>query len=1069
MKNGNAIAVIGIGCRYPGASSPGQLWENILARRRQFRRMPDRRLPLADYHDPDHDAADKTYGTKAAVIDGFEFDWVSWRVPKTTFDSTDIVHWLALDVAQSALRDAGYSKGAVPTERSGVILGNTLTGEQTRSQSMRLRWPFVRRALLESARARGLPAHQAAELAGTMEGLYKSAFAPVTEDTLAGGLSNTIPGRICNYFDFHGGGYTVDGACSSSIIAVATAANALVQGDLDLALAGGVDISLDTFELIGFAKTGALSPTDMRVYDRKASGFIPGEGCGFVVLKRLEDARADGDYVYAVLSGWGLSSDGKGGITAPSGKGQSIALRRAFGRAPPRPEAVDFVEGHGTGTPVGDREELKGIAMALGDLGVTPLRPCGVTSIKSIIGHTKAAAGVAGFIKAVMAVNQRILPPTAGCTEPNPLFETDARQLYPVLQGQVRAPTSTLRAGVSAMGFGGINSHVIVESADAPAARLRPAGSASLDERALMASAQETELFVLAAASRAQLIQRARRVRRLAEGMSEAEMVDLAARMAGDLDPDASFRAAVVAASPMALRDSLDELEQMLLGDAPPQGRALANQRATVWLGNGCEAPRLGFLFPGQGSQKLNMARKLVERHAWARELVEQVSLGLDTQNPAFASTSLAELIYKPLDRALDAEHAKEWAAALTRTEVAQPAICLASVLWLRKLERLGLRAAVVGGHSLGELTALHAAGAFDAQVLIRLAGLRGEAMSVSNGQTGAMASFGCSVEVAQAVLEGVDGYVVVANVNSPAQTVVSGEEAAVGRAMSLARAKDIHVWPLAVSNAFHSKLVVAAAERLRAEAPVTESLGPLSVRLLSSTDGLELGPGLALKEHLARQILARVDFVSMVRAMIDQCDLLVEVGPGSVLTSLARAIVPDTRLCFAVESKSEADADLNGFLAGYFVRGGSVTWEELYAGRLVRPFIPADEMAFIENQCERPFDTSSDRVADAATTPLSGPAGSSPPPRRAEQVPSTPSSPSSPRSIRLERPRCSFGWSNRAQAFRVRACHPSFASSTISTSIRSKRPSWSLRPRASSGSPANWIRPSTPTRRSRP
>ena len=161
-----------------------------------------------------------------------------------------------------------------------------------------------------------------------MEKVYKSAFYPITEDSLAGGLANTIAGRICNYLNFKGGGYIVDGACSSSLLAVATAANALKLGEMDLVLAGGVDISLDPFELVGFSKVGALAKDQMRVYDQRASGFIPGEGCGFVVLKRLEDAIKDRNYIYAVIKGWGISSDGKGGIMEPSSAGQSYAIQR---------------------------------------------------------------------------------------------------------------------------------------------------------------------------------------------------------------------------------------------------------------------------------------------------------------------------------------------------------------------------------------------------------------------------------------------------------------------------------------------------------------------------------------------------------------------------------------------------------------------------------------------------------------------------------------------------------------------------------------------------------------------
>ncbi len=262
-KHSAGIAIIGMACRYPGADSTKTFWENILTRKRQFRTMPDIRLPLADYYDPDPATPDKTYSSKAALIDGYSYDWTRHRTPKSTVDSTDMAHWLALDIALQAIQDAGFNKNTLPKDKSGTILGNTLTGEQSRADGLRLRWPFVRRALETAARDKGLTSKATDELLRTMEKYYKSVFAPITEDTLAGGLSNTIAGRICNYLDIHGGGYTVDGACSSSLIAVYTAANALTNGDLDIALAGGVDISLDTFELIGFAKTGALSKSDM--------------------------------------------------------------------------------------------------------------------------------------------------------------------------------------------------------------------------------------------------------------------------------------------------------------------------------------------------------------------------------------------------------------------------------------------------------------------------------------------------------------------------------------------------------------------------------------------------------------------------------------------------------------------------------------------------------------------------------------------------------------------------------------------------------------------------------------
>ncbi|MCI5129907.1 MAG: polyketide synthase, partial [Candidatus Electrothrix sp. AUS3] len=341
-------------------------------------------------------------------------------------------------------------------------------------------WPFVRRVVQTAAHERGLSSEQITELLRVTEGYYTSVFTPMTEDTLAGSLSNTIAGRICNSLDLHGGGYTVDGACSSSVIAAATAANHLVNQELDLALAGGVDISLDTFELVGFAKTAALTTNDMRVYDRRANGFIPGEGCGIVVMKRLQDAVRDGDYVYAVLHGWGISSDGKGSLTAPNAQGQARALQRAYERAGWDMQKLDFIEGHGTGTAVGDRTELEGIVLAMQHTtkyyaknhrennteqrqrakDAEQLRPCGMTSLKSLIGHTKAASGAGALIKTVIALNQRVLPPLANCFDPNPVFADKASALYPLIHGEVRSSQETLRAGVSGIGFGGINSHL---------------------------------------------------------------------------------------------------------------------------------------------------------------------------------------------------------------------------------------------------------------------------------------------------------------------------------------------------------------------------------------------------------------------------------------------------------------------------------------------------------------------------------------------------------------------------------------------------------------------------------
>ncbi|MBR9985192.1 MAG: SDR family NAD(P)-dependent oxidoreductase [Desulfosarcina sp.] len=942
--------MIGLACRYPDAATPQQLWENVLARRRQFRRIPDCRLPLADYFDADKKAPDKTYGRQAAVLDGFDFDWAGRRIPFSTVRTTDIVHWLALETSLAAVADAGYTRETLPGERTGVIIGNTLTGEQTRANTMRLRWPFVRRALQAAARTQGMNDRQIQRLSRTLKDRYTAVFPPVDEDTLAGGLSNTIAGRICNHLNLMGGGFTVDGACSSSLLAVAHAASRMVDQDLDLAIVGGVDVSLDPFELIGFAKTGALTDGDMTVYDRGGKGFIPGEGCGFMVLKPLAAARRDGDRVYAVIQGWGISSDGGGsGITAPSVSGQALCLERAYLHAPHGVEDLDFIEGHGTGTTVGDRTELEAIARVLGRKPIPhgQLRPCGITSLKSILGHTKAASGIGGLLKAVMAVNRRVVPPTAACTEPHQAFDTDARRLYPVRLGRQEPADRQLTAGVSSMGFGGINCHITLVSGDKPDDRLAP----RMDEGVLMAHAQESEVLVLGAGSKSAMLENLAALIKTADGISVAEMADLAADLSRQLPTDATIRAAIVAGRPDDLTARLTQLETFLRRDETDDGASPAVALGPdIWLGMGLANPRIGFLFPGQGSQQLNMARMLVQRFSWARSIVERA----DMITRDLTGMPVSRLIFRDTDRAPGPEARDRWFSALSRTENAQPAICLASMLWLDFFTRLGIRPETVGGHSLGELTACFAAGGFDADTLLEFSARRGRVMSGQTGVSGAMVGLRCDESTALALIPQVNGYLTVANLNSPRQTVLSGEAEAAQAMVRIARENGIGARMLPVSGAFHSRLCADAARQVADMALLSRPMETAACRIISSIDGDTIGPEQPLNEHFSRQIRSRVDFIRMARSMAAGCDLIVELGPGRVLTGLTGDVLGETGpACLPVEGTAGGTLDLNRALGAVFAQGVPIHWEVLFENRLIRPFVPADQKTFVVNPCE--------------------------------------------------------------------------------------------------------------------
>lgn len=938
------IAIVGIGCWYPGAHGPRELWENILACRRQFRQIPAERLGHA-YFSPDVKTPDKTYCQRVAVIDGFKFDGSRFRIPQSTVASTDIAQWLALQVASETLEDARMMETVSCFGKTGVFVGNTLTGDQTRSSSMRLRWPYVRKSLEIAGRKRGLSRSDLDLLAKEMEDVYKSAFAPVNEDTLAGGLSNTIAGRICNHFDFHGGGYTVDGACASSLLAVCSAAEALSLGRLDVALAGGVDISLDTFELIGFAKIGALARDEMRVYESRGNGFQPGEGCGFVVLKRVEDARKAADHIYALIRGWGISSDGRGAITAPTVKGQSLALERAYRQAGYALGTIDFIEGHGTGTPVGDRVEIEAISSVAGGAETIDERRVGLTSIKSLIGHTKAAAGIAGLIKATMAVNRRVLPPFSGCEQPHPSFKESTRAVYPLRQGKLLPVMSRLRAGVSAMGFGGINTHLTLESADPPLHHLSP----SLEERSLLASYQTAEAFVFAADSWSSLAGQVEQLSRTAGHLSDGELIDLAFSLACKLPREASCRAVVWADRPRKLAEVLGNLAVRIRQHPLDQGLVHEDPDGSWMCGQPSGVCRVGFAFPGQGSQQLQMGYRLIERHPWARE----ISRRADRIRSREQVVNLEDVLFRNADRAVDQHQVEAWESELAQTNFAQPAICQTSVLYSHLLQNLGVQPAVVIGHSLGELVALHFAGGYDEETLWKLSAIRGRIMHEADTAAGGMVSLLCSQSEAEQLVAKSNG-VVISNRNSPSQFVASGSHDALNRLLANAKRSGISVCRLSVRQAFHSRLMQEKAERFRGATAATVGNCHLSLPWISTVADVDTLTTFDMRDHLTRQITSPVDFISPVEQLGSHCDVVLEVGPGRVLTDLVRQTAQGRLPAFPVASRPNRDPDLIIALAACYIRGVSILWTRLFDDRLVRPFVPASERHFIDNPCER-------------------------------------------------------------------------------------------------------------------
>ncbi|MFE2756020.1 SDR family NAD(P)-dependent oxidoreductase, partial [Actinosynnema sp. NPDC059335] len=836
MSGPPSIAVVGLACRYPDADGPDRLWETVIGRRRAFRLVPGQRLGDG-YRGA---GADQTSVTHAGLLRGWEFDRHRFEVPGPLFRAVDQTHWLALQTCAEALSDAGFPDAdGLDRDRAGVILGNSLTGEFSRAAQLRLRWPFVQRAAATALAAAGVPDDRLAHALDLMRDLVRDPFPEPGDETLAGALSNTIAGRVCNHFDLHGAGYTVDGACSSSLLAVITACRALASGELDFALAGGVDLSLDPFELVGFSRLGALAEGPrMRVYDADPTGFLPGEGCGVVALMRADDARRAGLREYAVVSGWGTSSDGSGGLTRPEVSGVARALDRAHAMAGVDPAAVDLVEGHGTGTAVGDRVELTALHRVRAGAG----RRAALGSVKANIGHTKAAAGVAGLIKAALAVHHRVVPPTTGCEEPHPLL-TAADGTLRVPAEPEPWPGRTAVAGVSSMGFGGINAHVVLSGGDR--------ASAGVPEPLLRWSEPlpRHEIVLLTAADRDGLAARLAVLADKASALSAAELHDLAATRYRAASPDDALRCALVADSPEGLARAAT---RALARVADWTSDLVVDRGAGVVLARRA-AHRVGLLFPGQA------APVRARLDAWTRDLaVPALPDGVRLTDGA------------------------------TATEVAQPAIVRQSLAALALLDALGCEPVAAVGHSLGELTALVWAGALSAEEGLRLAAVRGRVMA-EHGRAGtALASLGLPVAALPGLVDGVP--VAVAGFNAPDQVTVGGAAADVRLVVDRATRAKARATVLAVSHAFHTEAMRPAAAPFAGELRRVR-LRPPRRTVFSTVTGRRLAADADLRELLVDQVTAPVRFADAVAALSGECDLLVEVGPGTTLTSLVTGV----------------------------------------------------------------------------------------------------------------------------------------------------------------------------------
>lgn len=797
-KEQESVAVIGMACMFPQAPDLKTYWHNIVNKKDAITEVPKDRWDKNRFYDPNTTDGSKVYALRGGYLDSpFQFDAAEFGIMPTAVEGGEPDQFMVLKTAADALRDAGIKTGNGHHKKTEFILGR---GSYLAPAGFNLaqRTFIVDQTLhLLGQLHKGL-SHE--DLSNLKEGLLAS-LKPFQSDNAPSIMPNITTGRVANRLGFMGQNYTIDAACASSLFAVDAAANGLLSGKSDLALAGGVHIFNNIPFLSVFCALGAMSRQDrIRPFDKDADGLLPGEGVGIVVLKRTSDAVRDGNRIYAVIKSIGCSSDGRGiSVAAPRKEGEILAMTRAYAKADIAPESIGLIEAHGTATLVGDVTEIQALTEAFGNRKSNHARHCAIGSVKSMIGHTMPAAGIAGLIKTALALYHKVLPPTLNCDEPNPKFKLEETPFY--VNAQTRpwfrmSRDIPLRAGVNAFGFGGVNAHVVMEEH----------GASHMPQPI----DRDAELCLFFGSTRTDLMNHCLDLLKQLDANPDRDLKEVSWALVSCFEPS-DHQLSIIAES---IHDLTKKLQYAVKKLEQKTCKKIKDIKGIYYFANPLgKDGKIAFMFPGEGSPYTNMMLDLCLNFPEIRQVFDEFNTMVAARDKKCRFQPCQFIFPATL---LTPEEENTLASEFWKADSGLQAILSASFAMNHLLTRFGLNPDMLVGHSAGEYTSWMVSGILNNTQLFDKQEEIAEIYTTHHHSIDtSMTAVSTHYDKIRPILDSIPGELYISNDNCPHQVMVIGDVSAMDALRKLLKKKKIMYTDLPSKEVHHTPLAKHQAEAL--------------------------------------------------------------------------------------------------------------------------------------------------------------------------------------------------------------------------------------------------------------